>query len=174
MDETAPIRPTSERENRRAAADSRWLEFGQNTGVVVQIFRLAGIYGPGRNPLPHLRAGTARRIYKEGQVFGRIHIDDVVAALRASIAYPKPGAIYNVADDLPSPPDEVISYAAQLLGMEPPLLEDIKTAEMSDIGRSFYMENKRVSNRRLKDELGVTLKYPNYRVGLRALLKSAI
>ena len=174
VDETAPIRPTSERGNRRAAAESRWLEFGQNTGVVVQIFRLAGIYGPGRNPLAHLRAGTARRIYKEGQVFGRIHIDDVVAALRASIAYPKPSAIYNVADDLPSPPDEVISYAAQLLGMEPPLLEDIKTAEMSDIGRSFYMENKRVSNRRLKDELGVTLKYPNYRVGLRALLKSAI
>jgi nucleoside-diphosphate-sugar epimerase len=170
VDETASVRPTSERGKRRAAAESRWLEFGRNAGVPVQIFRLAGIYGPSRNSLAQLRAGTARRIYKEGQVFGRIHIDDIVEALCASIDNPNFGAIYNVADDLPAAPDEVISYAAQLLGMEPPPLEDIKTAEMSEMGRSFYTENKRVSNRRLKDELGLTLKYPNYRVGLRALM----
>ena len=170
VDETTPVRPTSERGKRRAMAESRWQEFGQNAGVPVQIFRLAGIYGPERNPLAQLRAGTARRIHKEGQVFGRIHIDDIVAALRSSIANPNSGAIYNVADDLPASPCQVISYAAQLLGMEPPLLEDFKTAKMSEMGRSFYTENKRVSNRLLKDELGISLKYPNYCVGLRALL----
>jgi nucleoside-diphosphate-sugar epimerase len=170
VDETTPVRPLSERGRRRVAAESGWLELGRSAGVPVCVFRLASIYGPGRNPFVQLRAGSARRIHREGQVFGRIHVDDIVATLRASIAKPNPGAIYNLADDEPAPPDEVISYAAQLLGVEPPALEVFNTAELSEMGRSFYMENKRVSNRRIKDELGVTLKHPDYRVGLRALL----
>ena len=170
VDEATPSAPSGERGRRRVAAESAWLALGARSGVPVQIFRLAGIYGPGRNALDTLRAGTARRIVKPGQVFSRIHVDDLVAVVRASMARPHAGAIYNVCDDAPAPPDDVIAYAAALLDMTPPRLEDYASAALSPMARSFYDESKRVSNRRLKEALGVTLRYPSYREGLAALL----
>ncbi len=170
VDETTPLRPASDRGRRRMAAEAQWLALGRSAGLPVHVFRLGGIYGPGRNPIDQLRAGTARRIHKKGQVFGRIHVDDIVATLCASFAQPNPGAIYNLTDDEPAPSDEVVEFAAQLMSLQPPPLEPFDKAELSAMARSFYAENKRVSNSRIKDELGVALKYPNYRAGLRALL----
>ena len=136
----------------------------------LHIFRLPGIYGPGRGPFAKVLAGTARRIIKEGQVFSRIHVEDIAQALLASMQRPNPGAIYNICDDDPAPPEDVIAYAAKLLGLAIPEAVAFEDAEMSDMARSFYAESKRVRNDRIKDELGVTLLYPNYRVGLQALL----
>ncbi len=170
VDEATPLAPSGERGQRRVAAEAAWLALGQRSGIPVQIFRLAGIYGPGRSALDALRAGTARRIVKPGQVFSRIHVADLAVVLEASKARPNGGAAYNVCDDAPSPPDEVIAYAASLLGMTPPPLEDFATAALSPMARSFYDDSKRVSNRRIKDELGVSLRYPSYREGLAALV----
>jgi nucleoside-diphosphate-sugar epimerase len=170
VDEATPLAPSGERGRRRVAAEAAWLALGQRSGIPVQIFRLAGIYGPGRSALDALRTGTARRIVKPGQVFSRIHVADLVAALEAAMTQPRVGAIYNVCDDAPSPPDEVIAYAAALLGMIPPPREDFATAMLSPMARSFYDDSKRVSNRRIKEELGVRLRYPSYREGLAALL----
>ena len=150
-----------------------WLAFGGTTGVPAQIFRLAGIYGPGRSALDKIDSGTARRIVKPGQVFNRIHVEDIATILEASIAKPTPGEIFNVADDEPTPPEDVIAYAAELLGVEPPPEEPFDEAEMSEMARSFYGDNRRISNRRIKDELGVTLRYPNYRDGLRGPAREA-
>lgn len=166
VDEDTPLDPGTKRGAMRVAAEAEW----RATGLPLAIFRLAGIYGPGRGPFAKIRAGTARRIVKPGQVFSRIHRDDIAAALRASIDRPQPGGVYNVCDDLPAPPDEVIGYAARLLGLPPPPEEHFETASMSAMGRSFYSESKRVSNRRLKTELRVELNYPTYREGLTALL----
>lgn len=138
--------------------------------MAVQAFRLAGIYGPGRNQFDGLRRGEARRIDKPGQVFSRIHVDDIVQVLRASMARPRPGAVYNVCDDEAAPPQDVVAYAAALLGVEPPAEEGLDQADLSPMGRSFYGENKRVRNARIKHELGVRLAYPDYRAGLAALL----
>jgi nucleoside-diphosphate-sugar epimerase len=170
VDETAPPAPSGARGRRRLAAEALWLEFGRHSRIPVQIFRLAGIYGPGRSAFDALRAGTARRIVKPDQVFSRIHVADLVAVLEASMAQPNPGAIYNVCDDLPAASDEVVTYAAALLQMAPPPLEDFATATLSPMARSFYDDSKRVSNRRMKDELGIALRYPSYREGLAALL----
>ena len=170
VDETTPLAPSGERGRRRLAAEAAWLGIGQRSGIAVQIFRLAGIYGPGRSALDALRAGTARRIFKPGQVFSRIHVADLIAVLEASMVRPRASAVYNVCDDMPSPPDEVIAYAATLLGVTPPPLEDFATAALSPMARSFYDDSKRVLNRRIKEELGVTLRYPSYREGLAALL----
>jgi nucleoside-diphosphate-sugar epimerase len=170
VDEDTPLAPSGERGRRRVEAEAAWLGLGQRSGIPVQIFRLAGIYGPGRSALDALRAGTARRIVKPGQVFSRIHVADLAAVLEASMAHPNGGAAYNVCDDAPSPPDEVIAYAAALLGMTPPPLEDFATATLSPMARSFYDDSKRVSNRRIKDELGVRLRYPSYHEGLEALV----
>lgn len=171
VDETTPVAPSGERGRRRVAAEAAWQDLGRRSGIPVQIFRLAGIYGPGRSALDALRAGTARRIVKPGQVFSRIHVADLAAALEAAMARPAAAAIYNLCDDAPAPPEDVIAYAATLLGMAPPPLEDYATAALSPMARSFYDESKRVSNRRLKDELGVTLRYPSYREGLASLLE---
>jgi nucleoside-diphosphate-sugar epimerase len=152
-------------------AEAAWLSLEREHGVPVHVFRLAGIYGPGRNALATLRAGTARRIAKPGQVFSRIHVADLVATLRASMAQPNPGAIYNVCDDLPAPAGAVIAYAASLLGVAPPPLEDYAAAVLSPMARSFYDDSKRVANGRIKEALGVTLRYPSYREGLAALLR---
>ncbi len=138
----------------------------------MHIFRLAGIYGPGRNPLENLGAGTARRIVKPGQVFSRIHVDDIVSVLRASMAQPSPGSVYNVCDDEAAPPQDVVAYAASLLGVEPPPEIAFEDANLSPMARSFYADNKRVRNDRIKEELGVTLAYPTYREGLKALLEA--
>jgi nucleoside-diphosphate-sugar epimerase len=170
VDEATPLAPSGERGRRRAAAEAAWLALGRSSGIPVQVFRLAAIYGPGRSAIDALRAGTARRIVKQGQVFSRIHVADLAAVLAASMARPRPGAIYNVCDDEPAPPDEVVGYAAALLGMPPPPLEDFAAAALSPMARSFFDDSKRVSNRRIKDELGVTLRYPSYRDGLRSLL----
>lgn len=169
VDEETEPRPSGERGRRRVAAEAGWLDLHRRRGVPVHIFRLAGIYGPGRNALEAVKAGTARRVVKPDQVFSRIHVTDLVATLRASMAGPRPSRIYNVCDDEAAPPQDVIAFAASLLGVEPPPLEDFSTAALSPMAKSFYDDNKRVSNRRIKEELGVTLRYPTYREGLKAL-----
>ena len=170
VDETSACTPATERGESRLAAEREWLAYRHETGLPVHIFRLAGIYGPGRGPLAKLRAGTARRIVKPGQVFSRIHVEDIATVLEASIERPHPGAIYNVCDDEAAPPEEVIAHAADLLGLPEPPLEPFDQAEMTPMARSFYAESKRVSNARIKSELGVELAYPTYREGLAALL----
>ena len=170
VDENSPREPTGPRGERRVAAEDGWFALGARCGVPVQSFRLAGIYGPGRNALETVRSGRARRVIKPGQVFSRIHVEDIATVLRASIARPHAGAAYNVCDDEAAPPETVIEFACELLGVEPPAPVAFEDAELSPMGRSFYMDNKRVSNRRIREELGVTLRWPNYREGLRALL----
>ena len=173
VDEAVMPRPVSQRSRWRLAAEESWIVFGEESEHDVQLFRLSGIYGPGRNPLQKLIDGTARRIDKPGQVFNRIHVADIAGALRASITRRAPGRIYNVTDDEPAPPQDVIAYAAELLEMDPPPLIPFDEASLSPMGRSFYGENKRVSNARLKHELGYELVYPTYREGLKALLPLA-
>ncbi|MEO0862664.1 MAG: SDR family oxidoreductase [Pseudomonadota bacterium] len=166
VDEQTPLTPSTKRGHLRVAAEAAWQAVCPN----VHIFRLAGIYGPGRGPFAKVRAGTARRIVKPNQVFSRIHVDDIAQILWASIQRPNPGAIYNLCDDDPAPPEDVIAHAATLLGLPLPPQEDFATADMTPMARSFYAESKRVRNDRIKDELGVDLLYPDYRAGLRALL----
>ena len=170
VDEDSALTPTGERGRRRVAAEDAWLELWERDARPVHLFRLAGIYGPGRSALDTVRNGTARRIDKPGQVFSRIHVDDIAAVLQASIARPRPGAAYNLCDDEAAPPQEVVAFACALLGREAPPLVPFEAAELSDMARSFYRDNKRVSNARIKDELGVALAYPSYREGLRAIL----
>ncbi|TXH99654.1 MAG: SDR family oxidoreductase [Pseudorhodobacter sp.] len=168
VDEETPVNPQSPRAVQRVLAEGQWLA----TGLPVHIFRLAGIYGPGRGPFEKVRDGTARRIIKPGQVFSRIHVEDIAATLVASIARPNPGAIYNVCDDDPAPPEDVLAYAAHLLGLPDPPAIPYDKAEMTPMARSFYAESKRVRNDRIKRDLGVQLTYPDYRSGLSAMLKA--
>jgi nucleoside-diphosphate-sugar epimerase len=170
VDENSELRPSGERGRRRAAAERGWLDLWQRHGMPVHIFRLVGIYGPGRSAFEALRAGTARRIDRPGQVFSRIHVDDLAAVLAASIARPRPGAIYNVCDDEPAAPADVVAYAVGLLGIAPPPLVPFDAADLSPLARSFWDDNKRVANALIKTELGVRLRYPDYRAGLRAIL----
>ena len=170
--EDTPLVPSTKRGEARVATENEWLELHQNHGLPVHIFRLAGIYGPGRGPFAKVRNGTARRVIKDGQVFSRTHIDDIAQVLMASMARPNPGAAYNVCDDDPAPPQDVIAHAAELLGLPIPPAIPFEEAEMTPMGRSFYAESKRVDNARIKDELGVTLLYPDYRTGLAALLSA--
>jgi nucleoside-diphosphate-sugar epimerase len=163
--EESPLAPNTERGARRLAAERQWLALPQPA----HLFRLAGIYGPGRNQLLTVVDGTARRIIKPGQVFSRIHVDDIAATLEASIASPNPGRAYNVCDDEPCPPQDVVAYAAKLLGKPVPPDIAFVDAALSPMARSFYADSKRVSNRRIREELGVKLLYPTYREGLKAL-----
>jgi nucleoside-diphosphate-sugar epimerase len=167
VDETTALTPSTKRGHARMQAEAAWAAIPD---LPLHIFRLAGIYGPGRGPFAKVREGTARRIIKPGQVFSRTHLDDIAQVLAASIARPNPGAIYNVCDDDPAPPEDVIGYAAQMLGLPLPPAEDFATAEMTPMARSFYAESKKVSNDRIKTELGVRLIYPDYRSGLNAML----
>lgn len=167
VDETTSLTPATKRGVARVKAEAAWAAI---PGLPLHIFRLAGIYGPGRGPFAKVRSGVARRIIKPGQVFSRTHVDDIAQVLAASIAHSNPGAAYNVCDDDPAPPEDVIGYAAELLGLPLPPAEDFATAEMTPMARSFYAESKKVRNDRIKDELGVKLRYPDYRAGLRALL----
>ncbi len=169
IDETAPTAPVSKRNALRVEAERDWLAFGEETGIPVMLFRIAGIYGPGRNALKTLKAGKARRLVKPGQVFNRIHANDIARVLEASIARPRAGGIYNLADDEPAPPQDVIAYAAQKLGVAPPPEVDFETADITPMARSFYSANRRVRNDRIKDELGVELEFPDYRAGIDAL-----
>ena len=168
VDESTPPAPATERGRMRVQAERQWRSV---SGLPLHIFRLAGIYGPGRGPFEKVRRGAARRIVKEGQVFSRIHVDDVAQVLEASIAQPDPGAVYNVCDDDPAPPEDVIAYAAELLGAPPPPEIPFEQAQMTPMARSFYAESKRVCNARMRSELGVSLLHPGYRDGLRALLE---
>lgn len=175
VDESTPPQPGSERARRRVAAEEGWRALGRRCGASVHMFRLPGIYGPGRSPFEAIRAGRAHRIDKPGQVFSRIHVDDIVQTLRAAMAHADEGigsndAVFNVADDLPAPAHEVTAYACGLLDVQPPPLVPLDEAELSPMGRSFYAENRRVRNDRIKRELGVTLRYPDYRAGLDAIL----
>ncbi len=170
VDEGSDLRATEPRSRRRIAAENAWLGLWREARVPVHVFRLAGIYGPGRSAFDALRAGRARRIHKPGQVFSRIHVEDIARILCASIARPAPGAIYNVCDDVPAPADEVLAHAAALLGQEPPPLVPIERAALSEMAASFYRDNRRVCNALVKSELGVALLYPDYRAGLAAIL----
>ncbi len=167
VDETTPVAPTSERGNWRVLAEQQWQQIPD---LPLHIFRLAGIYGAGRGPFAKLMAGKARRIVKSGQVFSRIHVEDIAQALLASMDQPNPGAIYNLCDDDPAPPQDVLGYAAELLGLPVPAEVPFDEAGMTPMARSFYGENKRVHNNRIKADLGVELFYPSYREGLRAVL----
>ncbi len=172
VDESSALHPTSERARRRVEAEAAWLALGQETGRAVQVFRLAGIYGPGRTVLDDVRNGTARRIVKPGQIFSRTHVEDIATVLQASMARPRMGGIYNVCDDDPAPPQDVIAYAAVLLGVAPPPEEAYDPAALSAMAQTFWADNKRVSNRLLSQELGVKLRYPSYRDGLQALVSN--
>ncbi len=170
VDEGTPLAPSTRRGEARVKAESAWMDLHDDYALPVHIFRLAGIYGPGRGPFSKVRNGTARRIIKDGQVFSRIHVDDIVQVLLASMAAPAPGTAYNVCDDDPAPPQDVIAYAARLLDLPVPPAIAFEDAEMSPMGRSFYAESKRVRNDRIKRDLGVALLYPDYRSGLAQLL----
>lgn len=167
VDESAELHPSTKRGIARVKAETDWAALG----LPLHIFRLAGIYGPGRGPFAKVRAGTARRIIKKGQIFSRIHVEDIAQVLKASIARPNPGAVYNVCDNDPQPPEIVIEEAARLLGLPIPEAVDFEKADMTPMARSFYAESKRVKNARILEELGVVLKYPDYKSGLRAVLE---
>lgn len=174
VDEKTPPAPVSDRSRVRLDAENAWTDFGERAGIPVALLRLAGIYGAGRSTLDNLRDKTARRVIKPGQVFNRIHVDDVAQAIDAAFRLRVRGPV-NVCDDEPSAPQDVVTFAAGLLDLEPPPEQSFETLRlsMSPMALSFYGENKRVRNERLKRELGVTLKYPTYREGLRALAQTA-
>lgn len=168
VDEDSPLRPDLDRSRRRVLAEQAW----QDSGLPVQVFRLAGIYGPGRSAIDTVRQGRARRIIKPGQVFSRIHVDDIAQVVLASVERPHPGRVYNLCDDDCAPPQDVITHACALLGVEPPPEVEWEQAQatLSPMALSFYADNKRVRNDRIKQELGVSLRYPSYRQGLAAIL----
>ena len=169
VDEETEPRPKSERSKRRLQAEQAWQTFAEVHGCSLQIFRLSGIYGPGRSAIDKLREGKARRLVKPGQVFNRIHVDDIAQVLDAAAHAPGRNGIFNLTDDLPAPPQDVVSYAAELLGLAPPPEIDFETADLSPMARSFYSENKRVSNAKLKAAFALELIFPTYREGIAAI-----
>lgn len=170
VDEGTALTPATTRGHHRVKAENQWMALHQAHGLPVHIFRLAGIYGPGRGPFAKVRAGAARRIIKDNQVFSRTHVEDIAQVIAASITQPNPGQIYNVCDNDPAPPQDVIGFAAGLLGLPLPPALAFETADLTPMARSFYAESKKVSNARIKEELGVKLRYPDYKTGLNALL----
>jgi nucleoside-diphosphate-sugar epimerase len=175
IDETAPLNGKSERARRRIAAEADWLALGARSAKRVEIFRLPGIYGPGRSAIDTVSAGTARRLVKPGQVFNRVHVDDIAGALDCAMMQSTTAAsvhqIYNVTDDEPAPPQDVIAFAAALLGVAPPPETPFAGAQLSPMAVSFYADNKRVRNARMTEALGYRLRYPTYREGLGAIAK---
>lgn len=172
VDETSALKPTSGRSRKRARAEAGWLALESGHGVPVHVFRLSGIYGPGRSALDQVRAGRAKRIEKPGHLFSRVHVNDIVQVLRASIEKPRPGAVYNVADDEPAAAADVTAFACEILNVEPPEPVPFADAakEMSEMGLSFWRDNRLVDNSLIKKELGVRLLYSDYRKGLKAVL----
>ncbi|TVQ58084.1 MAG: SDR family oxidoreductase [Rhodobacteraceae bacterium] len=170
VDEDTPTAPTNPRAAARVAAERGWLRLWTEHGFPAHVFRLPGIYGPGRTPFARIRAGSAQRIVKAGQVFSRIHVGDLAAALAASIRAPAPGSIWNICDDEPAPPQDVLGYAARLIGAPPPPEIPIEAADLSPMGREFYADNKRVANARMKRDLISNLRYPSFREGLASCL----
>jgi len=171
VDETSALEPTGPRGEQRVTAEARWMDLWWEKDLPVHCFRLAGIYGPGKSALENVRTGRAKRINKAGQVFSRIHIDDIAQILKASMLQPCAGQAYNCCDDNPAPPEEVTAYACDLLGIDRMPLISFEDADLSPMARSFYRDNKRVSNQRIKTELGVKLLWPNYKSALEFLLK---
>lgn len=171
--ETSPLAAQSVPGARRVAAERDWLQVGRGMGLTVAVFRLPGLYGPGRSAFDRLRDATATRIVRPGQVFSRLHVSDLAAALQASIERPHAGGIYNLCDDEPCPPQDVITYAAMLLGIEPPPLVAYDPDAVSPASRRFFTESKRVSNALAKAELGWRPAFASYREGLRAILEGA-
>lgn len=172
VDETSELRAASPRARRRIDAEKNWEALAAQHDLPLIVFRLPGIYGPGRSAIDTVREGKAKRIYKEGQVFSRMHVEDIAAALNASMEKPRLHSLYNLADDEPAPPQDVIEYACKLLGVEPPPLIPLEEADLSPMAKSFYADNKRVSNQRLKDALDLDLRHPSYREGLDAIFAS--
>lgn len=172
VDEDRLALPKSERSKTRLQAEKAWQAIARDPTKIVQVLRLSGIYGPGRNALAALRAGTARRIVKPGQVFNRVHVADISAAIAALLHYEGGSEIWNLSDDEPAPPQDVVTYAASLLGIEPPPEQSLDEADLSAMGRSFYEENKRASNEKIKTRLGLRLSFPTYREGLTALYEA--
>ncbi len=170
VDEHSACNPTSARSRRRLDAERAWQSLHAAHGVPLHIFRLAAIYGLGRSVLDAVRTGRARRIDKPGHQLSRIHVDDIVAILAASMEAPQPGAIFNLCDDEPAPQHEVVAYACALLDVEPPPLVPFAAADLSDMARSFYADNRRVRNDRVKSTLGLTMRYRSYREGLAAIV----
>lgn len=170
VDEETVPKPNSPRTEARVRAEQAWLDFGEEIGVPVHVFRLAGIYGPGRSVFDKLAEGTARRINKGGQVFSRVHVEDIASVLEASIARPRAGAIYNVADDEPAAPGDVVAHAARMMGVEPPPEIAFEDADLSPMARTFYQGSRRIGNALIKSELGVELRYPTFREGLVSLM----
>ena len=171
IDETAPTRPINQRSQQRVEVEQRWTEFAARRGVPLLVLRLAGIYGPGRSSFDKLREGTARRIVKPGQVFNRIHVDDI-GRITALAARARLGGTFNLSDDEPAPPQDLVEYAAKLMGVPVPPGIPFESAQMTEMARSFYSDNKRVSNKAIKAALGTDLLYPNYRVGLDAIFRT--
>lgn len=169
IDETHELNPESERTRWRVEAEKAWLDLGRRTGKAAMIFRLPGIYGPGRSAIDAVRDGTARRIVKPGQVFNRMHVEDIAATVRASIERPNGGRIYNLSDNEPAPNQDVVEYAARLLDAPLPPEVPFESAGLSPMAASFYASNRRVRNERITQELGVRLAYPTYREGLAAI-----
>ena len=171
IDESTQPVPSSERSVWRLAAEDGWRKLARDKGIAAHVLRLAGIYGPGQNALVNLRAGNAKRIIKAGQVFNRIHVEDIARATDAAFAFADPRAdrVWNVCDDEPAPPQDVVTYAANLLGVAPPAKIAFETADLSPMARSFYSECKRCSNRAMREELGVRLACPTYREGMDQL-----
>lgn len=169
VDEATPATPHSARSKRRLNAEQAWQQLATQCHVPLSIFRLAGIYGPGRSAIERVKSGSARLIIKPGQVFNRIHVDDAAAIIAANLHAPERSGIYNLTDDLPAPPEDVLAYAAKLLEAPPPPRVPIEDADLSPMAQSFYSENKRVRNQRIKDDLGVQLQYPTFKHGLEAI-----
>lgn len=170
-EETTPT-PTSARGKRRLAAENDWLAFAQTHHLNVKVFRLPGIYGPDRSAIDTVRQGKAKRIVKPGQIFNRMHVEDIATALYNSLTIKTEFTLFNLCDDVPSPPQDVVTYACELFELDPPPLIALEDADMSPMGKSFYRDNKRVRNTRMKEVLGVKLQYPDYKTGLRGILKA--
>lgn len=170
VDEDSPANPVTERSMHRLVAERAWLDFGRRTGKRVEVFRLPGIYGPGRSVVDNLRAGTARRIVKPGQVFNRIHVEDIAQALDLAMTAAEHRDVYNICDDEPAPAQDVVAFAAELLGVTPPPEIPFEKSGLGPGAASFYGETKRVRNIRMKQVLGVKLAYPTYREGIRSLV----
>ncbi len=172
VDETTEVNPSLARTERRVRAERQWLALAKDHGLPAHIFRLAGIYGPGRNPLEKLRQGKAHRIHKPGQVFSRIHVEDISGVLQKTMETPHPGEIFNLCDDVPEEPHLVIDYAASLLKLAPPPLIPIDSPKLSEMARSFYADNRRVKNEKMKKQLGYRLKFPDYKTGLNHIFET--
>jgi nucleoside-diphosphate-sugar epimerase len=170
VDEDGALDATSARGRQRISAEKDWLDLGRRLGKPTHVFRLAGIYGPGRNALVNLREGKAKRIIKPGQVFNRIHVEDIAHIVAATIDAAHAGGVWNVADDEPAPPQDVVAYAAELLGVTPPPEISFDARALSPMAASFYADNKRIANAKVKEAFGLSLNYPTYREGLRALI----